>query len=645
MFALGLSMILCGGIAALILAHRPAAAGLAFRGLVAAGCLLGVIPAVVALFGAPAAASGGSFPFGIDALSAWFLLLPLGVGAAIALYGVSYLLGGHDERRAGAAHLLLSVLIVSMAGVIAARTIVAFLVSWEIMAIAAYFLVIFEHREPGVGRAGMIYMVLTHLSTLLLISMFACWTGGASGWRFEDLALASSRATVPAALPLVLGLIAFGIKAGAVPFHFWLPGAHAAAPSHVSALLSGVMLKVGIYGLFRILTITGAPPAWWGWTVLLVGLASAILGVLWALAQHDLKRLLAYHSVENIGIILMGLGLGALGSAYHQPAVALLGYAGALLHTLNHALFKSLLFLGAGAVARATGTREIDRLGGLAPRMPRTALLFLVGSVAIVGLPPLNGFVSEWLIFMGLLGSGFTSGDLRIASVTAAGLALTGGLALACFAKLYGVAFLGRPRDAGLAWRTPEIPGLLLPQWMLAGGCVLVGVAPVLVLPAVARVAARLPGPAARLGEALPAIPDALPLTILSAVLLGLVAVLWAIRRATAAARPRETAPTWGCAFSAATGRMQYTASSTAAPLLGLFGPLSGNHIERAPGSLRTHPRDLVVDVLGRPAWKRITDAAADLRVLQSGGIRGYLIYLILCMLGLLVYLRFLAPR
>jgi hypothetical protein len=235
--------------------------------------------------------------------------------------------------------------------------------------------------------------------------------------------------------PLTLALVGFGIKAGAVPGHFWLPGAHAAAPSHISALLSGVMLKTGIYGLFRALILLGDPPAWWGWAVLLLGVASAVLGVLWALAQHDLKRLLAYHSVENIGIILMGLGVGALGATHHLPAVALLGYAGALLHTLNHALFKSLLFLSAGVVVQATGTREIDRLGGLARRMPGTALAFLVGAAAIVGEPPINGFVSEWLIFMGLVHAGRVGEGLQAAAALTAGLALTGALALACFSN------------------------------------------------------------------------------------------------------------------------------------------------------------------------------------------------------------------
>ena len=257
-------------------------------------------------------------------------------------------------------------------------------------------------------RAGLLYIVLTHTCTLALLCMFAAWTGGNLGVRFEALPPRLRRWARPRRrVLLTLALVGFGIKAGVVPFHFWLPDAHSAAPSHVSALMSGVVIKMGIYGLVRVLVLVGPPPAWWGWVVLALGLASAVLGVLWALAQHDLKRLLAYHSVENIGIILMGLGLGALGTAYGHPALALLGYAGALLHTLNHALFKSLLFLGAGAVAQATGTREHR-----AARRPAAAACRArrwrswSARPRSSGLPPLNGFVSEWLVFRGLLRSG-----------------------------------------------------------------------------------------------------------------------------------------------------------------------------------------------------------------------------------------------
>ena len=247
----------------------------------------------------------------------------------------------------------------------------------------------------------------------------------------------------------LLAVIGFGTKAGFMPLHVWLPEAHPAAPSHVSAVMSGVMIKTGIYGLMRAFTFLGTPPLWWGWVLVAIGLTSGVLGVLFALAQHDLKRLLAYHSVENIGIIALGLGVGLLGMSTGSPVLIVLGFGGALLHVLNHALFKGLLFLGAGAVVHGTGTREIDQLGGLLKRMPWTAATFLVGAVAISGLPPLNGFVSEFLIYLGAFKGGISTGGPVAVPLLAliAGLALIGGLAVACFTKAFGIVFLGEPRS------------------------------------------------------------------------------------------------------------------------------------------------------------------------------------------------------
>jgi hydrogenase-4 component B len=647
LFGLGLGLLLLGGVVGCGLSHYPAAADRVFKWSAIAGCVLALFPALSVLTAIPPGWAGEALampasrdlPFGIDPLSAWFLVVVLGAGAAIAAYGVPYLRPERGHRFVGLAHLLLAVLIVALSGVVTARSIVAFLASWEIMALSAFFLVIFEHEKPEVWDAGMVYLVLTHVGTLTLIGMFAACAGGHAGWRFEEIARASAQGLIPTSLVLTLALVGFGIKAGAFPFHFWLPGAHAAAPSHVSALLSGIMLKTGIYGLLRMLALLGPPPAWWGWTVLFMGLASAVLGVLWALAQHDLKRLLAYHSVENIGIILLGLGLGALGSAYHQPAVALLGVTGALLHTLNHALFKSLLFLGAGAVIRGTGTREIDRLGGLARRMPRTALAFLIGCIAIVGLPPLNGFVSEWLIFRALLGAGTASGQIRIAAVAAVGLALTGGLALACFSKLYGVVFLGRPRDESVGTPHDREAGLVQPQWILSAGCLAIGLAPAFVLSAAVRTARIVIPESAQ--DTLDPTAAGPWLSALAGGLLAAVLLVWLWRSLALAGRSRGSSPTWNCAFAGTTSRMQYSASSYASPLLVSFGAVSGVREVRSAGAFETHAIEPVLDLLGRPLWNRLVISATRLRPLQAGGMRWYLLYAILCLLGLLLYLRF----
>jgi hydrogenase-4 component B len=423
-----------------------------------------------------------------------------------------------------------------------------------------------------------------------------------------------------------------------VPLHFWLPGAHAAAPSHVSALLSGVMLKMGIYGLLRVMSLMGAVPAWWGWTLLLLGLVSGLLGVLWALAQHDLKRVLAYSSVENIGIILLGMGVGALGITYQHPVVAVLGLTGAVLHSLNHALFKSLLFLGAGAVVRATGTRVIDQLGGVGRRMPLTAAAFLLGSVAIVGLPPLNGFVSEWVVFQALLHSGEATTALRVASAAASGLALIGGLALACFTKVDGVVFLGRPRSAAAAQAAE--PGLASvgPMLALAAACFVIGVYPELaIVPAVAvgMSVAGTPMPAAELA----AVGAALPRVALGALaVMVLSALLWLARGHLLARASVATSGTWACAWTPLTARMQYTASSFAAPILRAFGPVAGVRAHADAGGFQSHPIDLVLDGAVFPAWRRVGRMALEARLLQAGRLRWYLLYVILTVLALLLY-------
>jgi hydrogenase-4 component B len=633
----GLGVVLLAGVLARVLEQRAALADGLFRWGMLAGCLAGVSVAIAFLLGPSPASSGSGLgaAFGLDPLSAWFLCLVLGVGAITAVYGVRYLALERRERPIGTAHLLFAVLVTAIAGVVTARTIVAFMAAWEVMTISAYLLVVFDHRQTEIRRAGMIYLVVTHLSTIALLGMFALWGGGLTA-SFAELAATAARPGLSVSLVLLLALIGFGIKAGVVPGHFWLPGAHAATPSHVSALMSGVLIKTGVYGLLRVLALLGPPPAWWAWLVLLLGLASAVLGVLWALAQHDLKRLLAYHSVENIGIILIGLGLGALGVTYHHPVVAALGFAGALLHTLNHALFKSLLFLGAGAVYRATGTRRIDSLGGVFRIMPGTAWAFLIGSMAIVGLPPLNGFVSEWVMFRGLFETAGATGVLRTASIAATGLALAGALALVCFTKIYGVIFLGSPRSA-LELHPEFTRGLLAPQAVLAALCIVIGFAPALVVPVALRVVATL-----RHGVVTP-VPE--PLAGLGAVsgmalgLVALVALLWWVR--SSAARAPRTAATWACAYPATTARMQYTASSYAAGLLAFFGPLSGTRRELGADVLHVHPVDPVLDQLGRPVWQVVNGWALWLRRLQTGRIFWYLLYVITTLFGMLLYLWF----
>ena len=632
----GLAVLLLAGLLALALEGRASRADRVFRWGMMAGCLMGLAAALLALTedGPPDGGAG----FGLDPLSAWFTIVTLAPGAAAAVYGIRYLAPSRPSRRIGAAHLLLSILLIGLSGVVTASTPVTFLVSFEVMAVSAYFLVVFEHDQEQARQAGLLYLVLTHVSIIALLGMFAAWGGAAPGATFRDLAATATAGQAPVALVLLLALVGFGIKAGMVPGHFWLPGAHAAAPSHVSALLSGVVLKSGVYGLLRVLALIGTPPAWWAWTVLLLGLASAVLGVVWALAQHDIKRLLAYHSVENIGIIFMGLGLGALGLAYDRPVIALFGFAGAVLHSLNHALFKSLLFLGAGVVARVAGSREIDRLGGMIRVIPRTAWGFALGSIAIVGLPPLNGFVSEWLLFRGLLEAGSTGGALRVASGTVAGLALTGALALACFTKLFGVVFLGSARSP-LHVDPGAERGLVAPQAALALMCLGIGTLPFLVLPAAVRAASAVLGTAEPPPGAGLVGDGATAVSVAAGALLLLVAIAWGLRATRPAARAAPVHDTWACGYAPVTPRMQYTASSYASSLLGAFGTLSGSRVVAGSGALEVHAADPILDHIGRRLWGWIRRSAESLRRLQMGRMLWYLLYVISALVGLLLYL------
>ncbi|HXZ85229.1 MAG TPA: proton-conducting transporter membrane subunit, partial [Myxococcota bacterium] len=384
----------------------------------------------------------GEVALGLDALSAVFLIAVAALSAACACYALAYYPASRHPDGAARVRSAYGLTSAGLVLLLLARHSLVFLAAWETMAVSSYFAVAAEDREREVREAGFLYLVSTRVSSICLVALFALHWAASGSLLLVPLGAGRIAPPIESAL-FVLALVGFGVKAGLVPLHVWLPPAHSAAPTHVSALLSGVLIKAGIYGLVRIASLLPEPPLWWGETVLALGVVSAVLGVAYALAQHDLKRLLAYHSVENIGIIAIGLGVALIARAGGRLEIAALALAGALLHVVNHALFKGLLFLAAGAVIQRAHTRSLDALGGLARSMPATALLFLVGAVAIVGLPPLNGFVSELLVYSGLLRMvGSAEGTAWISAALAApALALTGGLALACFAKAFGSVF------------------------------------------------------------------------------------------------------------------------------------------------------------------------------------------------------------
>jgi len=645
LIAFGVTLILLAGLAAAAQARRPVVGEMLFRVLFGAGCIAGAIPALAVLSGGTVSDVSlapttpfGPWVFGLDALSAVFLLAILSVGAACAFYGLTYLAHERGRRAIGAAHLLLAVLVASLALAVVARAALPFLIAWEGMAVAAYLLVVLEHERREVRRAGMIYVVATHVGTLLLFALFAIWAGGTSDLSFRTLAAHAPFSASRGGMILAVALIAFGLKAGAVPFHFWLPEAHAAAPAHVSALMSGVVIKMGIYGLLRTIVLFGAPPPWWGWVVLALGAVSGVLGVVWALAQHDIKRLLAFHSVENVGIILFGVGAGALGVAYGHPLIAVLGFAGAALHTLNHALFKSLLFLSAGSVIHATGTREIDRLGGLARTMPATTATFLIGSAAIVGLPPLNGFVSEWVVYQTLL-RGVSAGDaMQFAGLAVVVLALIGALALGCFVKVIGVIYLGTPRHALATDARESAGGMIRPLVGLAAACVVIGLVPIAVVPPALRVGALVAGFPAGTADVM-GTTAAGPATVFTVALALSLAVAWGLYvTLSRGGRPIQSA-TWGCGYPTPTPRMAYTASSFAAPLLDLFRSFAGVRTHRTAQAFATHAVDPVLDEVLVPVWRGVRSTAAWLRHAQRGGLSRYLLWVGAAVVASLLYL------
>jgi formate hydrogenlyase subunit 3/multisubunit Na+/H+ antiporter MnhD subunit len=529
-----------------------------------------------------------------------------------------------------------------MAIVVVAKNGVLFLVAWEAMSLASFFLVTFENERQDVRDAGWTYLVATHLGNAFLLALFLLLGNGTESLDFDQFHHPASSGAL-----FLLALVGFGTKAGFIPLHVWLPEAHPAAPSHVSALMSGVMIKTGIYGLVRTLTLLGDPAPWWGWTLIAVGITSGILGVLFALAQHDLKRLLAYHSVENIGIIALGLGVGLLGLSYQSPALAALGFAGGLLHVINHAVFKGLLFLGAGAVLHATGTREIDRLGGLLKKMPLTGFTFLIGAAAITGLPPLNGFVSEFLIFLGAykaVASG-NGGLIVPAGAIILGLALIGGLAAACFTKAFGVVFLGEPRTNDTASAHEPGPAMRIPMIVLAAGCFGIGILSPWVMRSMGGVIEFVAG--ASSGNLLTGVSRTLNSFVLGgAVLFVLIILLAALRKALLAGRSVSAAPTWDCGYARPAATMQYTASSFAQPLTDLFGQLlrTSRHASLPSGlfpskaSLATETPDVCREEGFQPVFLSVDWGLSKLRRLQTGHVHLYVLYIALTLVILLVW-------
>jgi len=577
--------------------------------------------------------------FHFDPLAAFFLAVTNLGGAAACLYAIGY---GRHESMPGRVLPFFPAFLAGMNLVVLAADAFSFLLAWEFMSLGSWGLVVAHHRNSENIRAGTIYLLMASFGTLCLLLAFGLLAGSGGSYAFDAMRHPLGRPF--AAVVLVLVLLGAGSKAGLVPLHVWLPLAHPAAPSHVSALMSGIMTKIAVYAFIRVVFDLLGPPAWWwGVLVLAIAAATAVLGVLQALMEHDLKRLLAYHTVENIGIIFIGLGLALAFRANGMVFAAALAFTAALLHVLNHSVFKSLLFFGSGAVLTATGERDMEHLGGLIHRMPQTAFLFLIGAASISALPPLNGFVSEWLTFQAvLLSPALPQWGLRLLAPTAgAALALAAALAAACFVKAFGVTFLGRPRSARAETANETDRFSRAAMIAFAALCLLLGILPGLAIDWISPATAEIihgQMPAQRFLPWLTIIPIAQSRSSYNGLLVFLFIATSACLAAAAihrfASHVVRRAPAWDCGTPAATPLSQYTASSFAQPLRRIFGTVVFRARERvrvpAPGD--THAAELTVEMHDVP-WEAIYAPLARgvsllsdrLNALQFLSIRQYL--------------------
>lgn len=602
----------------------------------------------------------------IDSLSAFFILLISLVTLASSIFGVGYIRHLEEKYSIGTFGFFYNVFISSLLLVVTANHAIFFLIAWELMSVASYFLVTYEHGYPENIRSGFLYFLMTQAGTEFIVFAFVLLYGVTGSFDFD--VLRSMNIGIPGVvknLALASALFGLAIKAGVIPLHIWLPKAHPVAPSHVSALLSGVMLKVAIFMMIRFLFDLLAPVSLaWGITILIFGAVSAVLGVLYALAEHDLKRLLAYHSVENIGIILLGLGAAVMLSDLGSPALASIALCAALYHTINHALFKGLLFLGAGSVVSATGTRDMEKYGGLIKTLPVTALFFIIGSIAISGLPPLNGFASEWLTFQALLSgvSVASTGSKVVFALGIGALALTGGLAAACFVKVIGITFLARPRSIAAARAREDSFSMKLGQGILAVLCVIFGIFAAPISAILFRITSDL-GLLAGERKFLPialesgAQSNTISLSFVALLFAALVVLAYLAVWLVAGRRKERISATWDCGAPASwqtSTRTEISATGFSRTLLVIFKsilrPVKHEELRYAPevkGGLgkyfpisrhvHFHITDIWTKYLYDPYGVAMEWLAAQSTKIQNGNVHTYILYIFLTIIVLLV--------
>ncbi|HEY5955802.1 MAG TPA: proton-conducting transporter membrane subunit [Polyangiaceae bacterium] len=586
-----------------------------------------------------------TFVCGVDPLSAFFLVPLFVMGGLAACFGCIYLEEHAPNRNLAVPWAAFNTMLAGMVLVLIARHALPFLFAWEVMSVAAFVLIAFDHQEPEVQRASYIYLIAAHVGVTCLLGLFLVLGARAESFEFGAMLRMPVPTNGSAALLFGLALVGFGAKAGVFPLHVWLPEAHGAAPTHVSAVMSGVLVKMGVYGLLRAVLLIGGPRPYWGPVMMLLGVIGGLVGIGCSLYQRDIKRLLAYSTVENIGLICLGLGTAFWCKTSDRPEVATLALIGALLHVWNHAAMKGLMFLGAGSLAHRCHTRDLERLGGLWRRMPQTGIVILLGSVAMAGLPPLNGLLSEWLILSGLMRAALSSvGGVAVALVVTIGaVSLIGAMAALGFARLVGVALLGEPRSKAAAAAHEPSRWMRLPMYLTAALCMGIALRPTPVIDLFHGVAAQFLGYKAVSVATLGLEPVATINRVLLGACIGSMCLVALLGRR----RDQAASETWGCGYVAPTARMQYTGRGfselfTSNMLTSPFAPRSA--VATATGlfpdatQLTVEMNDPVTRGLYEPWFERVASRFVRLRVMQQGILHVYVLYILVTLVVALAW-------
>jgi hydrogenase-4 component B len=612
------------------------------------GCIVGLVAVVPTLMHPGITAISWpwlhifSLSFSLDSLSAFFLLPIFFICPLTAIYTFHYMNKRHQSRRTAVNFFFFTLLNISMALVVTADNIISFALVWELMSLSSFFVVMYEYQREATRKAGYIYFVFAQAGAMLIFAALALVYSHTGSFAFAQFARIPSEAKL---IVFILALIGFGSKAGIFPIHIWLPHAHPAAPSHISAVMSGVMLKMGIYGIVRFYSLLQVKDLIFGQTVLIFGIISGILGIVYALGKQDIKRILAYSSIENIGVILIGAGIGMIGSVLNNPIMAGFGFAGCLLHVLNHSIFKSLLFMSSGAVIQKTKRRRIDQMGGLMKKMPFTSKAFLVGSISISGLPPFNGFISEFLIyFAAFQGLNLKSSAFILIMLSIISLALIGGLASACFSRVIGIVFLGEPRSENAAGASECSLTMILPMMVLAFFCLVIGVFPQHFVNLAFWGLRDIHG----YSTLPPDIIDGLCGNLASAArfLLGLLALTVFIRKVLYHKKIVGKGPTWGCGFTRPTMRMQYTGMSYAMSIVDFFRPFvlintSYSDVKKIfpqSASYETKIDDIAESYLHKRFINPLLKMLSRMRWIQHGNIQLYIGYIVITIVVLMFF-------